>query len=170
MSNIVDPAPKRGIRSMTAYPISVVEHVGSNQPHRARRVYLIEFAEGVVKVGVSADPASRIKTLVGDGRRAGYSPTRFALSPVWSNAIKVEKQVIRELLALSDSRSVLGGTRPDFPSRSEWITNATLEDALLLLTDYVSVENPYGHIVAVSQADLDVIEAANASASAEVPA
>lgn len=127
---------------------------------RAWRLYGIEFTGGLVKVGRSRNIPSRFQTLTKNALDlGGYRPTRFFISPIYSNAGTVENAVL-DALRLSYSTAV---TPDDFPASSEWFMDLDLDVPCALAAEWKSVPNQYGHPFALRQVDIAAKGAAEAA-------
>jgi hypothetical protein len=105
-------------------------------PGKARHggyVYLVEFVGGIVKVGMTANPQSRLANYTSGAGVFGPQPLRGWLSPLHLNPRATEK-ILREVLA--DLGSPVAGR--------EWFTEVSFEEAInkasLLTLQPVDVE------------------------------
>lgn len=131
----------------------------------SRRVYAVEFTGGVVKVGISRAIRGRIDSVVKDGAALGLAPHRFFVTPDYANAHIVERDVLAALRVVGRPTE----TPADFPAASEWTTGASLELALTIARQWVSVLTSHstGRSIALRCEDIEAKRAAEAHLSIE---
>lgn len=128
-------------------------------PTRSRemRVYGIEFTNGIVKVGRSKNCQQRFKTLTSDAAVLGVLPTRFFISPYYSNAGRVELAV---LATMRREFSTVSPLPEDFPASSEWFQDCHLERAVELANEWIEWETEYGFPIGMRRVDIEAKRAA----------
>ncbi len=86
------------------------------------RIYVLEFSDGLIKVGFSADVRARIQGLVGVARFGGVSLVRFWVSVPHSNARANEQAALRHCQSV--------GRRMEGPGKTEFFSGVAFESAV----------------------------------------